>query len=104
MTREDMERLGIVDLQALALRYGTGRLSPECEVLVGGTFNRRVPLGRLTAADIEFVEVYLPTGIGATRSGTSINGMETKLTTSTFDRPVASPDCGNVGLIAWLRN
>lgn len=104
MTREDLEKLGVVDLQALALRYGTGRLTPNCFVDIGGTFKRQVRLGTLTTADIEFVEVYLPTMIGGTRGVTSLEGMETTIKTSTFDRVAASADCGNVGLVAWLRN
>lgn len=104
MTREDMEEQSIVDLRALAARYSTGRITQECLVKIGGTYNTMVPLGSLTASDIEFVEVYLPTTIGSVRSGTSINKMETKITTSTFDRPPARAECGNVGFVAWLRN
>lgn len=104
LTREDMEERGIVDLQALALRYGTGAITPECMVTIGGRFGGGVPLGTLTASDIEFIEVYLPTGIGQTRGGTSIGGNSTKFETVTFSRPSASKACGNVGLVAWLRN
>lgn len=113
LTREDLNNMGAVDLQALALRFGTGRIDPDCEVVIGGTHNRRVPLGNLTASDIEFVELYLPTisggagtGSGKPRGVTSIGGFQTNITTPTILTTVsaASSLCGNLGFVAWLRN
>jgi hypothetical protein len=103
-SREDMERQGIADLQELARRWAVGPISPDCFVRVNGG-PRQVALWELTAADLEFVEVYLPSNVGGagTRGVTSINGMPTRMTTSTSVRPQSSRDCGNLGLIVWLR-
>jgi hypothetical protein len=113
LTREDMSAMGAVDLQALAIRFQTGRITQDCLVQLGGTINRMVPLGNLTAADIEFVELYLPTvsgaaggGSGKPRGVTSLSGHQPKFLTpsSLSPTPGASSACGNVGFIAWLRN
>lgn len=103
-SREDMDRQGIADLQELARRWAVGPISPDCFVKINGG-PRQVALWELTAADLEFVEVYLPSNVGGagTRGVTSINGMPTRMTTSTSVRPSTSKDCGNLGLIAWLR-
>lgn len=102
-SREDFTKQGIIDLQALVLRWSTGRLTPECMVALMPS-NDTVPVSSLAAADIEFVELYLPTKIGSVRGGTSINGHRTKFTTPTFSQPAAPRECGNVGLVVWLRN
>lgn len=112
LTREDMSKVGAVDLHGLALKFGTGRINPDCQVRVGGTMNRWVTLGTLTASDIEFVEVYLPTfgtsadGTSGSRGITSLSGSATMFTTPTnlSPRPGASGACGNVSFTAWLRN
>ena len=103
-SREDMERQGIGDLQELARRWAVGPISPDCFVKINGG-PRQVALWELTAADLEFVEVYLPSNVGGAgrRGVTSINGMSTRMTTSTSVRPTTSKDCGNLGLIVWLR-
>jgi len=102
LTREDLEQQGVVDLQALALRWGNGRLTGECTVALGGT-TVSVPISQLTTPDIEFVELYLPSKIGSVRGGTSINGQETKFITSTTMQPAAKAACANLALIVWLR-
>jgi len=103
-SREDLERQGVPDLQALARRWSVGQITPDCMVTVNGG-PRRLPLWQLTASDLEFVEVYLPSNVGGAgnRGVTSLNGMRTTSTTSTSMRPSVSRDCGNLALIAWLR-
>ncbi len=103
LTREDMQKQGLDELQQVARLYAGRFPQPDCMVTINGG-PRRLPLWQLSAADIEFVEVYLPTNVGGagTRGVTSINGMANTLTTSTSVRPTIPQECG-VGLIAWLR-
>ena len=103
LTREDMQKLGLDELQQVARLYSAGFPQPDCMVKINGG-PRMMPLWQLSAADLEFVEVYLPSNVGGagTRGVTSIGGMATTLTTSTSVRPAVSRECG-VGLIAWLR-
>lgn len=104
-SREDLEKQGLADLHALALRWANGIVTAECEVSLNGG-PRTVPLGRLSSSEVEFVEVYLPskTEAGAqTRGVTSIGGHQTKFTTSLAVRPSVKPSCGNLALVAWLR-
>jgi hypothetical protein len=102
-SREDFTTQGIIDLQALVSRWSTGHITQDCMVTLKPS-NDSVPVTSLTAADIEFVELYLPTKIGSVRGGTSINGHRTKFTTQTSVQPAAPAACGNVGLLVWLRN
>ena len=103
LTREDMQKQGLDELQEVARLYA-GRLpQPDCMVIINGG-PRMLPLWQISAADVEFVEVYLPSNVGGAgvRGVTSIAGRPTTLTTSTSVRPPISQECG-VGLIAWLR-
>lgn len=103
LTREDMQKQGLDELQQVARLYAGKFPQPDCMVIINGG-PRTLPLWQLSAADLEFVEVYLPSNVGGagTRGVTSLNGMANTLTTSTSVRPPISPACG-VGLIAWLR-
>jgi hypothetical protein len=103
LTREDMQKQGLDELQQVARLFAGKFPDPDCMVTINGG-PRTLPLWQLSAADLEFVEVYLPSNVGGSgvRGVTSINGMENRLTTSTSVRPKISQECG-VGLIAWLR-
>jgi hypothetical protein len=103
LTREDMQKQGLDELQQVARLYAGKFPQPDCMVTINGG-PRTVPLWQLSASDLEFVEVYLPSNVGGagTRGVTSLSGLATTLTTSTSVRPPISPACG-VGLIAWLR-
>ena len=63
----------------------------------------KVPLGTLNTDELEFVELYIQSKIGSVRGGTSMSGAPTKFTTSSGMQPGVDRDCGNLGLIAWLR-
>ncbi len=95
-SREDMESQGVPDLQALARRWSMGQIMPDCMVTVNGG-PRFLPLWQLTASDLEFVEVYLPTGSMGGRAA------QYSFATSTNMRPTPTVECGNLALIAWLR-
>lgn len=103
--REDMEKKGMLDLQALARHSANGRITPDCMVTVDGG-PRRTSLASLTTSEVEFVEVYQPTktGGGGVRGVTSLKAPNTTThTTATGTRPSVNPDCGNLGIIVWLR-
>lgn len=98
-----MLKQGLVELQQVARSYSNRIVQPDCMVTINGG-PPAMPLWQLSAEDLEFVEVYMPSNVrgSGVRGVTSINGMATKFTTSTSTRPAISTACG-VGLIAWLR-
>ena len=62
----------------------------------------KLPLWALTTAELEFVEIYLPSRTGGDAS-TSIGGHPTKFKTGTSMRPGAASGCGNLALVVWLK-
>lgn len=105
---EELARQGIHDLQDVAHRFASGRVTSECDVSIGGTANVKIPLSLLSAAEIEFLEVYLPTntagGGAASRGITSVSGNRNTIRTPTDQgRPAPVSWCGNMALIAWLK-
>lgn len=104
-SREDMEKKGMLDLQALARRSANGRITPDCMVTVDGG-PRKTSLASLTTSEVEFVEVYQPSkvGGGGVRGTTSLSGQAgTAIATPTSTRPNVGSECGNLGIIVWLR-
>lgn len=108
MTHDDLEKQGVTDLLALQRRWGTGRITPDCMVTLGETMGMngaaatKVPIAQLMTADLEFVEVYLPTAESA-RGPTSVSGATSTIKATTFTQPAPSKDCGNISFIVWLR-
>ncbi|MCC6245486.1 MAG: carboxypeptidase regulatory-like domain-containing protein [Gemmatimonadaceae bacterium] len=106
-TREELMRRGLPDLRAVVGQWASGPITHECDVSIGGTPNMKIPLSLLTVAEIEFVEVYLPTntaGGGDNRGVTSMTGNQTRFRTPTGTGNIGpSPGCGRVALIAWLK-
>ena len=107
-TREELVRQGLHDLSALARNWANGRITSECDVGIGGVPNLKIPLSLLLVSEVEFVEVYMPSnfagGGSGTRGKTSLSGNPTKFTTPTGPaRPASLPSCGNLALVAWLR-
>lgn len=106
-SRDDLVKLGLTDLSSLAHRWAEGVITGGCEVSINGDGREKVPLTALFTLDVEFVELYQRSsdfGSGQTRGPTSLTGNPTKFITKTSMRPGTSPDCGNLMLIAWLRN
>ncbi len=106
--REELVRLGLHDLSALARKWAQGSISHECEVAIGGVPNLTIPLAMLLVSEVEFVEVYLPSNIAGAGPGprgtTSLNNNPTKFTTPTGPpRLQGSRACGNISIVAWLR-
>ena len=99
-SREDLEKSGEQFLEGIARRVANGRTN-DCMVTVGGT-NHALPLWALTTAELEFVEIYLPSRTGG-GAPTSINGHPTKFKTVTSMRPGTSSGCGNLALVVWLK-
>jgi hypothetical protein len=99
-THEDLVQLGNPSLETVVRRIASGRID-ECMVKINGG-PVKVPLWTLTADELEFVEIYLPsrTGGGAV---TSLKGNPTKFKTDISLRLQAEATCGNLGLMVWLR-
>lgn len=104
-TRLDLEEKGILDLAGLARRWAAGQINGECRIAMGGS-PAPIPLSTVLTSDIEFVELYLPTGTagGPPRGVTSLNGANSQIQASTSVRPPTQSDCGNLAMTVWLRN
>lgn len=95
--REELDRIGASSIEGLAQRFATSQIA-DCMVRVNGGPTMR-PLWALSASELEFVEVYLPSlsSMGKGRKSGSRS-------TSTSMRPATSKSCGNLGIIVWLRD
>ena len=107
-TTEEMVRLGLRDLSALARNWAQGSITPECEVAIGGYPNLKIPLAMLLVSEVEFVQVFLPSSFATAGQGnrgvTSMSGRPTKFTTPTSPgRPGPKRECGNLAITAWLK-
>lgn len=95
-------------------RWATGPVTGSCQVTLGASMGMRfqgagrkpifVPADQLSIADLEFVELYLPTITGKVRPGQSISAAPAAQRASQ-DAPAqgGGEGCGNIGLIVWLR-
>ncbi len=106
-TAEALLKQGIGDLMALARRNAIGTVSPDCEVTIGNLLGGPVPLSSIYADEVAFVEVYSPSMTGGAggrvRGNTSIRGNTQRITTPTYQAPGTSKQCGNLGIIVWLK-
>lgn len=113
-SRDDLETLGILDLTAFARRWATGQVTNFCKVILGASIGMEVPGGKrkpvvvpidqLTTADLEFVELYLPTMIGKVRSSPNIrSGPKRVGKLEDAAQGEGASDCGNIRMIVWLR-
>ena len=102
-TNADLVESNVYDLREYVRKLAPGTITQDCIVkAVGKNGEYLIPLWTLLASEIEFVEVYLPSGSSVPKT-TSIRGNPTVYKTGVRLRAGASPECGNLGIIAWLR-
>lgn len=103
VTNADLAESNAYDLREYARRIAPGTITDDCLVdVVGKNGEFEIPLWTLTSSEIEFVELYLPSGRFAPTT-TSLRGNPTAYGTGTSLRPGARAECGNLRIIVWLR-
>jgi len=105
-TRDGLQERGVTTLVELARQFAVGLISGMCQVdLFAQGVKFQVPLVSVDVNEVEFVEVSRPRNIPQVSPGkvTSINGMTPRPDPSKEYEPGGPPECGYVGISAYLR-